>query len=221
MCSYVRLNLARHFQMSPQMIVSRRFLYSQIINQVLPTSRPRSLSDTRGINFPKCPAVLILPGQVLEAIKRRTNSNKLCNNHYLRGPCAKGDDCVFEHKYKATEEDMKAIAFLTRLNPCTSGQDCALEYCKFPDCAEAIKSFYAAHDTQKRTSSRSLDSWNLHADASLGIYGHHCPSVKYTGANFTGPVCNAFGCRFSASDHPDGTVIKQPRREIWGTSNYY
>ena len=67
--------------------------------------------------------------QVLDKIKRRTNSNKLCNNHYLRGPCAKGDDCCFEHKYKATEEDMKAIAFLTRLNPCTSGQDCDLEFC--------------------------------------------------------------------------------------------
>jgi hypothetical protein len=27
---------------------------------------------------------------VLERVKRRTNSDKLCNNHYLRGPCAKG-----------------------------------------------------------------------------------------------------------------------------------
>jgi hypothetical protein len=28
---------------------------------------------------------------VLERVKRRTNKDKLCNNHYLRGPCAKGE----------------------------------------------------------------------------------------------------------------------------------
>ncbi|TVY15552.1 hypothetical protein LARI1_G007172 [Lachnellula arida] len=66
---------------------------------------------------------------VLDKIKRRTNNNKLCNNHYLRGPCAKGSECCFEHDYKATDEDLKAIAYLTRLNPCTKGQDCELEFC--------------------------------------------------------------------------------------------
>jgi hypothetical protein len=66
---------------------------------------------------------------VLDKIKRRTTNNKLCNNHYLRGPCAKGTDCCFEHDYKATEEDLKAIAYLTRLNPCLNGQNCELEFC--------------------------------------------------------------------------------------------
>ncbi|TVY94233.1 hypothetical protein LAWI1_G002264 [Lachnellula willkommii] len=66
---------------------------------------------------------------VLDKIKRRTNNNKLCNNHYLRGPCAKGSECCFEHDYKVTDEDLKAIAYLTRLNPCTKGQDCELEFC--------------------------------------------------------------------------------------------
>lgn len=66
---------------------------------------------------------------VLDKIKRRTTNNKLCNNHYLRGPCAKGDECCFEHQYKATDEDLKAIAYLTRLNPCLNGQDCELEFC--------------------------------------------------------------------------------------------
>ncbi|TVY81394.1 hypothetical protein LSUE1_G008034, partial [Lachnellula suecica] len=66
---------------------------------------------------------------VLDKIKRRTTANKLCNNHYLRGPCAKGSDCCFEHEYKATDEDLKAIAYLTRLNPCLNGQNCELEFC--------------------------------------------------------------------------------------------
>lgn len=66
---------------------------------------------------------------VLEAVKRRTNTNKLCNNHYLRGPCSKGDECCFEHDHKATEEEIKAIAYLTRQNPCVNGQDCDNEEC--------------------------------------------------------------------------------------------
>ncbi|RAL67683.1 hypothetical protein DID88_008424 [Monilinia fructigena] len=67
--------------------------------------------------------------EVLEAVKRRTNNNKLCNNHYLRGPCSKGTECCFEHDHKATEEEIKAIAYLTRQNPCVNGQDCDNEEC--------------------------------------------------------------------------------------------
>lgn len=77
---------------------------------------PRGLDDT-----------LVIQASVLAKIKQRTGNNKLCNNHYLRGPCAKMDECPFEHKYKATEEDIKAISFLTRLNPCVNGQDCEIE----------------------------------------------------------------------------------------------
>lgn len=65
----------------------------------------------------------------LENIKKRKDSNKLCNNHYLRGPCAKGDACCFEHKYRPNESEKTAIAFLARLNPCTNGQDCDVEDC--------------------------------------------------------------------------------------------
>lgn len=65
----------------------------------------------------------------LENIKKRKDSNKLCNNHYLRGPCAKGDACCFEHKYRPNESEKTAIAFLARLNPCTNGQDCEVEDC--------------------------------------------------------------------------------------------
>lgn len=72
---------------------------------------------------------LTISAIVLERTKRRAGNTKLCNNHYLRGPCPKGDECVFEHKHKASEEELKAIAYLTRLNPCVNGQDCDVEYC--------------------------------------------------------------------------------------------
>ncbi|POS71389.1 hypothetical protein DHEL01_v210214 [Diaporthe helianthi] len=65
----------------------------------------------------------------LDNIKKRKDNNKLCNNHYLRGPCAKGDSCCFEHKYRPNEAERTAIAFLARLNPCTNGQDCEVEDC--------------------------------------------------------------------------------------------
>ncbi|KAJ0287069.1 hypothetical protein COL154_009205 [Colletotrichum chrysophilum] len=65
----------------------------------------------------------------LENIKKRTGAAKLCNNHYLRGPCAKGDECCFEHKYRPNADEINAIAYLTRLNPCTSGQECDVENC--------------------------------------------------------------------------------------------
>ena len=65
----------------------------------------------------------------LDSIKKRKDSHKLCNNHYLRGPCSKGDSCCFEHKYKPSKDEINAIAFLTRLNPCEQGQDCEVENC--------------------------------------------------------------------------------------------
>ncbi|KAK1639651.1 hypothetical protein BDP81DRAFT_459066 [Colletotrichum phormii] len=65
----------------------------------------------------------------MDNIKKRTGKDKLCNNHYLRGPCAKGDECCFEHKYKPNADEINAIAHLTRLNPCTSGQECDVDNC--------------------------------------------------------------------------------------------
>jgi hypothetical protein len=39
------------------------------------------------------------------------------------------DECIFEHNHKCTEDELNAIAFLARLNPCVSGQNCDIEYC--------------------------------------------------------------------------------------------
>ena len=66
---------------------------------------------------------------VLESVKKRKDNNKLCNNHFLRGPCSKGDACQFVHKYKPTEEELQAILYLSRMNPCTMGQDCDADDC--------------------------------------------------------------------------------------------
>ncbi|EMR72164.1 putative ccch zinc finger dna binding protein [Eutypa lata UCREL1] len=66
---------------------------------------------------------------VLENIKKRKDNSKLCNNHFLRGPCTKGHECCFEHNYSPTKEEINAIALLARLNPCTNGQDCDVENC--------------------------------------------------------------------------------------------
>lgn len=117
-----------------------------ISNKSLP-SAPQSKSKTS-----KSPATLTwIPGPrgldppilvnatVLDKIKRRTTSNKLCNNHYLRGPCAKGSECHFEHEYKATDDDLKAIAYLTRLNPCLNGQECELEFCIYGHHCPSVK----------------------------------------------------------------------------------
>lgn len=81
---------------------------------------PRGLDESITIN-----------AAVLNKVRQRVGNAKLCNNHYLRGPCSKQDECPFEHKYKASEEDIKAIAFLTRLNPCVNGQNCEAEYCPY------------------------------------------------------------------------------------------
>ncbi|KAH8846033.1 hypothetical protein MCOR27_000466 [Pyricularia oryzae] len=78
----------------------------------------------RGLDSP-----LKVNQSVLDNIKKRTGSSKLCNNHYLRGPCAKKDTCGFEHNYKPNAEEKVAISFLARLNPCTNGQECDIADC--------------------------------------------------------------------------------------------
>jgi hypothetical protein len=65
----------------------------------------------------------------MSKIKMRTASNKLCNNHYLRRACGYGSECTFEHKYKATDEEMKALELMARLIPCSNAQDCDIDDC--------------------------------------------------------------------------------------------
>lgn len=93
--------------------------------QLIPPSTPDDWNPgARGFDEP-----IRVNLQVLEVIKKRKDSDKLCNNHYLRGPCAKRDICPFSHDYKITDDELKAVAVLARQNPCSSGQYCELDDC--------------------------------------------------------------------------------------------
>ena len=52
---------------------------------ILKAAKPIWIPEPLGLD----PKLDVNPA-VLEKVKRRTNKDKLCNNHYLRGPCAKG-----------------------------------------------------------------------------------------------------------------------------------
>ncbi|KAG7285475.1 hypothetical protein NEMBOFW57_010103 [Staphylotrichum longicolle] len=93
-----------------------------------PTQQPRPVSQT-----------------ALDTIKKRRDHNKLCNNHYLRGPCAKGSACAFEHKYRPTKDELVAIAFLTRLNPCSNGQGCEVEDCIYGHHCPSVRDGVCTH----------------------------------------------------------------------------
>ncbi|TXC07170.1 hypothetical protein FocTR4_00002931 [Fusarium oxysporum f. sp. cubense] len=65
----------------------------------------------------------------MEDIKRREDTDKLCNNHFLRGPCTRIGACTFNHTFKPSKEQLKALAMLARQNPCINGQDCDVNDC--------------------------------------------------------------------------------------------
>lgn len=81
---------------------------------------PRGLDESINVNVSQ---------QAIDDIKLRSNEKKLCNNHYLRGPCTRRDECPFIHTAKPTKEQLNALALLSRQNPCTRGQECDVENC--------------------------------------------------------------------------------------------
>jgi hypothetical protein len=120
----------------------------------------------------------------LDGIKKRSNESKkkLCNNHYLRGPCAKGDDCDYEHDHKPTKEELVAIAFMARLNPCERGQLCEIENCIY---GHHVSQFYSYDDMSSR----------------LTMCSSKCPSVQ------NGHCLHPY-CKFRPDKHPPGTKVK-------------
>ncbi|KAK4237662.1 hypothetical protein C8A03DRAFT_15826 [Achaetomium macrosporum] len=114
--------------------------------QARPSQQPQSKPTTgwnpgpRGLDPP-----LQVSQAALDAVKKRRDNNKLCNNHYLRGPCTKGDACMFEHRYKPTKEELVAIAFLTRLNPCSKGQECEVVDCIYGHHCPSVRDGACTH----------------------------------------------------------------------------
>ncbi|KAI1095205.1 hypothetical protein F5B19DRAFT_489749 [Rostrohypoxylon terebratum] len=94
----------------------------------------------RGLDEP-----IIIKADVMEKLKKKTGVKKLCNNHFLRGPCAKGDECIFDHDYKPTEEEKKVIAYFARLNPCANGQACVAENCIYGHHCPSVVSGACTH----------------------------------------------------------------------------
>lgn len=75
----------------------------------------------------------------LADIKRKTGSEKLCNNYFLRGACSKGNECPYKHRPKLGEDDLNALAYLSRLNPCQQGQYCPDYTCVYGHHCPAYK----------------------------------------------------------------------------------
>jgi hypothetical protein len=70
--------------------------------------------------------------EAMESIKNREKSSKYCNNYYLRGYCnRKGSGCPFMHDAKPSANELAAMQLLTRMNPCTAGQECYVEDCTY------------------------------------------------------------------------------------------
>ncbi|KAF5018267.1 hypothetical protein F66182_9770 [Fusarium sp. NRRL 66182] len=88
------------------------------------TPQPSWSPGSRGLDQP-----ITVGLQAMENIKRRAGNDKLCNNHFLRGPCTRMDICPFVHNHKPSQEELRALAMLSRQNPCTSGQECDVEDC--------------------------------------------------------------------------------------------
>ncbi|XWW98360.1 hypothetical protein V2A60_006360 [Cordyceps javanica] len=108
--------------------------------QKIPPQQPDWNPGPRGLDEP-----IIVNVAVMDAVKKRKDTDKLCNNHFLRGPCAKGDGCNFVHDYKPNSEEINAIAVLARQNPCTHGQDCENWECIYGHHCPSIRDGVCTH----------------------------------------------------------------------------
>ncbi|KAG6011533.1 hypothetical protein E4U54_008038 [Claviceps lovelessii] len=108
--------------------------------QQIPPQQPDWNPGYRGLDEPITVSV-----SAMESIKKRKEADKLCNNHFLRGPCSKGDSCFFVHDYKPSNEEINAIAVLARQNPCTNGQDCESDDCIYGHHCPSIRDGVCIH----------------------------------------------------------------------------
>ncbi|KAF2205663.1 hypothetical protein GQ43DRAFT_499254 [Delitschia confertaspora ATCC 74209] len=70
----------------------------------------------------------------------RVKKLKLCNVNYLRRDCPYGRRCTHDHDYKPTADELKTLALVARMAPCSSGSVCTDEKCVYGHmCAAPIK----------------------------------------------------------------------------------
>lgn len=115
--------------------------------QQIPPQQPDWDPGFRGLDEPITVSIA-----AMDSIKKRKESDKLCNNHFLRGPCAKGDSCFFVHDYKPSDEEINAIAVLARQNPCTNGQDCDSDDCIYGHHVSQTEPFSLHRDIYQKQS---------------------------------------------------------------------
>lgn len=109
------------FLTSPKPIASR---VSRPQNLDTPSEQVDWNPGPRGMDAPIHASIF-----AMESIKNRRGSERLCNIHFLRGPCTKGYLCPFVHDYSPSSEEIDAIAVLTRQRPCKNGQACEFDEC--------------------------------------------------------------------------------------------
>ncbi|KAI1471632.1 uncharacterized protein F4812DRAFT_414934 [Daldinia caldariorum] len=82
---------------------------------------------------------------VMDRLRKRRDTDRLCNNHFLRGPCTRGKECHFTHDYNPTNEEKKVIALFSRSNPCALGQNCTISDCIYGHHCPFVKDGVCVH----------------------------------------------------------------------------
>ncbi|KAI1805698.1 hypothetical protein F4811DRAFT_569896 [Daldinia bambusicola] len=82
---------------------------------------------------------------VVERLRRRKGTDRLCNNHFLRGTCTKGKECNFTHDYNPTSEEKKVIELFARSNRCDLGQNCTASDCIYGHHCPCVASGVCVH----------------------------------------------------------------------------
>ncbi|KAK4139453.1 uncharacterized protein C8A04DRAFT_33052 [Dichotomopilus funicola] len=137
-------------------------------------SNPTWTPGPRGLDPPLKVAQSALGSIRIRAERRDSSGNfpkKLCNNHYLRGPSAKGNKCEFEHKYRLSSSQKAALAYLTRLTPCAQGQECDVKDCIY------------GHHTPKTPSSMAPATIQIFSDIHLKTHASYDFHFKQTAPN--------------------------------------
>ena len=62
------------------------------------------------------------------AEKLRHRIPRLCNPHYLRGPCT-DQYCTYDHTASLTDEELEALKYLNRSQPCERSSECTSAAC--------------------------------------------------------------------------------------------